>query len=256
MGVAAVLGRTSGFARSLFLYHAIPRRSGRLDRFHGRFIRSGDLVFDIGAHIGNRTRSFSRLRARVIAVEPQPDFARFLRLIAGFDRRITVVETAVGAAPGQLDLHISSRHPTVTTASADWIDEVSRDASFAMVSWDRTVTVPCTTLDALIADHGVPAFCKIDVEGFEPDVLSGLSHTVPAVAVEYIPSAIDRAVACVERLSSLGDYRFNAVAGESYRMALPHPVSAEVMTDWLHHMREERGSGDIYASLDDSGSAA
>ena len=55
--------------------------------------------------------------------------------------------------------------------------------------------VAVTTLDALIARFGVPAFIKIDVEGAEPDVLAGLSHAVPVLSFEYLPRALALAVA-------------------------------------------------------------
>ncbi|MEZ4584405.1 MAG: FkbM family methyltransferase [Caldilineaceae bacterium] len=38
---------------------------------------------------------------------------------------------------------------------------------FAGVTWDTAIPVTVTTLDRLIAQYGVPAFCKIDVEGYE-----------------------------------------------------------------------------------------
>ena len=72
-----------GLARSLAIYHAIPLRQGRMRRFYAAFVGVGDLVFDIGAHAGNRARAFAALGCRVVALEPQPDFARLLRTLFG-----------------------------------------------------------------------------------------------------------------------------------------------------------------------------
>ena len=44
-----------------------------------QFVRPGDLVFDVGAHVGDRIAAFRRLGARVVAVEPQPALVRTLQ---------------------------------------------------------------------------------------------------------------------------------------------------------------------------------
>jgi len=129
-------------------------------------IAPGDVCLDVGAHVGSRVRAWRALGARVIAVEPQPDFTRILRLFFGRDDGVTILPQALGARPGTARLGISTATPTVSSLSTDWIDTVATDRSFAKVRWDRSVEVPVTTLDALIATHGEPAFCKIDVEGF------------------------------------------------------------------------------------------
>ena len=87
--------RAIGLARSLLVYHAIPRRQRRMQRLYRQFAQPGDLVFDIGAHVGNRARALAALGCRVIALEPQPDFARLLRLLFARNARIEVVEAAV-----------------------------------------------------------------------------------------------------------------------------------------------------------------
>jgi hypothetical protein len=61
-----------GVIRSLRIYYGDPRRRGALDRHYAGFVGAGDLVFDIGGHVGDRVASFRRLGARVVAVEPQP----------------------------------------------------------------------------------------------------------------------------------------------------------------------------------------
>src|SRR6266581_1128973 len=101
--------RGVGLARSLAIYHAIPWRQRRLRRLYRRFVGAGDLVFDVGAHAGNRVRAFAALGCRVVAIEPQPDFARLLRALFGRSSRIVVVEAAVAEVSGRGSLSLSER---------------------------------------------------------------------------------------------------------------------------------------------------
>ncbi|WP_024461059.1 FkbM family methyltransferase [Marinimicrobium sp. LS-A18] len=234
-----------GLWRSLLMYYGIPGRQARMRRCYGQFIRPGDLCFEIGAHVGNRVRAWRSLGASVVAVEPQPLLMQTLKHRYGKDSAVTLLEQAIGAEPGQATLHISSRTPTVTTLSEDWIAQVKRDPSFQSVHWDRQVTVPVTTLDALIAEHGEPQFCKIDVEGFELSVLQGLSRPLAALSFEYIPAAIEAAVSCIERLETLGCYEYNLAPGESHRLRFERWLTPEAMANELRTSRE--GSGDVYA---------
>src|SRR5262249_511317 len=149
---------------------------------------------------GNHVRALLALGCRVIAVEPQPDFARVLRLLFGRSPNLTILERGVSDRPGRARLSISERTPTVTSLASDWRDARSRDEDFASVRWNRAIDVEVTTLDALAAEYGRPAFVKLDVEGSEPAALAGLSHPVSALAFEYLPRALDRVEACVERL--------------------------------------------------------
>lgn len=249
MDVRFGLAHRLGLLRSVLMYHGIPLRRRRLSRFYARFIRSDDLCFDIGAHVGSRLRAWLPLGARIVAVEPQPACMALLRRWYGHQTRITLVEQAVGAAPGVADLQISTRTPTVTTLSLDWIAAVQRDRSFAKVQWDERLPVTVTTLDQLIARYGQPAFCKIDVEGYELTVLQGLSHAIPALSVEYLPACLDSARACVAYLAQLGPYRFNWSVGESHRLGSQHWLDAPALLAQLDHLAALGNSGDIYACL-------
>lgn len=239
------LGEKWGLWRSLFMYYGIPGRQARMRRFYAQFIRPGDLCFDIGAHVGNRLPAWQALGARTVAVEPQPLLMETLRRRYGSYEDITLVEQAIGAEPGEATLHISSRTPTVTTMSSDWIARVKTDPSFRNVQWDRQVNVPVTTLDALIEQWGEPVFCKIDVEGFELDVLQGLSRPLAGLSFEYIPATMAFALDCIDRLQALGDYEFNRAPGESHRLRHTAWLTPSQMVQELQGIKQ--GSGDVYA---------
>ena len=170
--------RALGLARSLAIYHLIPRRQRHLRTLYAPFVAAGDLVFDVGAHVGNRTRAFAALGCRVVAVEPQPHVAATLRTITARLPGVTIVEAAVAEVPGRATLSVSERTPTVSTLSASWRDDRQGEADFAGVRWDGRVEVDVVTLDTLIARFGVPAFVKIDIEGGELAALSGLTRAV------------------------------------------------------------------------------
>ena len=184
-----------------------------MDALYARFVRAGDLAFDIGAHVGDRTGSFRRLGARVVALEPQPLCARAIRAIYAGDDGVTLLEAACGERPGTVTLRVNSANPTVTTASRDFVAAADGAGGWEGQVWDTEVEVPCTTLDALIAEHGSPAFAKIDVEGFEATVLAGLSRPLPALSFEFTTIQRDVALACLDRLAALGSLRLRRGAG-------------------------------------------
>ena len=236
--------RAFGLARSLAIYHGIPFRQRRLRVLYRTFVRRGDLVVDVGAHAGNHVRALAAIGCRVIAIEPQPDFARVLRLLFGRSPNVTILERGVSERPGRAQLSISERTPTVTSLAPDWRDERAADADFAQVRWNKSIDVEVTTLDALAAEYGQPSFIKLDVEGSEAAALAGLTRAVPALAFEYLPRALDRVSACVERLKALDHYVYNWSPGETYRFARPSWLEGPALLDAL---RSARRSGDVYA---------
>jgi FkbM family methyltransferase len=239
-----------GIARSLLIYYGRPWLVRAQSRLYAALVGPGDLAFDVGAHVGNRTRSLRRLGARVLAIEPQPALVRLLRRQFDADPAVTVVAAALGATPGTATLFASRRNPTVTTLSRGWIERVRRTPGFAGVAWQDRYQVPVTTLDMLIAQHGRPRFCKLDVEGFEAEVLQGLSQPIPALSLEYLPAALDVALAAVRRLQELGRYRCNVTRGESRRWLWPAWRDAEDTLSWLAECRPDERSGDIWARLE------
>src|SRR5690349_3535269 len=144
--------------RSLRIYYGDRRRAAAMDRLHGNFVRSGDLVFDVGAHVGDRVASFRRLGARVVAVEPQRPMVKALRLLYGRDRLVTIEAVAVGAQPGRARMLINSDNPTVSSVSPAFVEAAHNAPGWETQRWRESADIEVTTLDVLIARHGIPAF--------------------------------------------------------------------------------------------------
>jgi FkbM family methyltransferase len=174
-----------GVVRSLRLYYGDRERRAAMDRLYSRFVNPGDLVFDIGAHVGDRVAVFRRIGARVVAVEPQPALIRTLKLLYGRDRALAIEPVAVGRRAGMLELKLNVDNPTVSTASEAFRKAAHGASGWEGQAWTRTIRVPVTTLDALFTRHGTPAFIKIDVEGSEADALAGLTRPSAALSFEF-----------------------------------------------------------------------
>lgn len=244
------LRSAAGLARSLIIYYSRPHRIGRTARLYAEFAGPGDIVFDIGGHVGNRSRALRRTGAKVITLEPQPLFYGFLKRTLPAD--ITVLPVAAGPRAEPAAMAVSSLHPTVSSLRADIAGAVRTDPGFDRVVWDRSATVQMTTLDALIDRYGLPAFVKIDVEGFEDQVLSGLSKPVGALAFEFLPTLRDVTEACISRLESLGRYRFNLMTGERLRFVSNEWFDTATLRRRIDETASRGRSGDIYARLDRS----
>jgi len=239
-----------GLLRSQVIYFWKPFTRRKLRRFYRQFLRPGALSFDIGAHLGSRSRAFLDLGARVIAVEPQPRCAAYLRKRWGGERRFTLIPKAVGARTGRAILHINRLNPTISTLSPSAWRTGMAAAAERPERWEEQVEVEVTTLDRLIEDYGRPDFCKLDVEGFEVQALAGLSHPLPALSFEFISFEKAGAQACLRRLSALGEYRFNWSLRERLCLESPTWVDASGVEQMFNRLKAAIVSGDIYARLD------
>lgn len=174
-----------------------------------KLLNPGDLVFDIGANLGEKAEIILAHKARVVCVEPQPEMAARLRQRFGDQLDVAVVEKALGEKPGRMMMNICSESPVLSTLAEHW-----KTGRFANVVWDKTAEVEITTLDTLIAEYGVPQYCKIDVEGYESNVIQGLSSKVGIISFEFTAEFISRSMEVIERLICLGYKEFNLSLGE------------------------------------------
>jgi FkbM family methyltransferase len=185
-----------------------------LQELYSQFIIPGELAFDVGANIGTRTEVMLSLGSSVVAFEPQPACAREIR--ARQNGRLIVIEAAIGSATGTADLHVKANH---THSSLVTKQSSAPDAGI--------LQVPIITLDQAIQQYGMPRFCKIDVEGFESEVLKGLSSPIKALCFEYCCD--DHGIAelhlCLDLLTRLGKFEMNMVGGERTEWLFPNWIS-------------------------------
>jgi len=249
--IKAVVKRIIPFHIRFYLRHklfpsSVSQDTGLRKNFYAWFIKEGDWVFDVGANYGNRIKAFLQLNANVVAVEPQESCYKFLRLM--FGKKIHLVTKGLGAKEETRKFFIADSS-TVSTFSEEYIKAVKDSGRFGDNNWSKTAEIKMTTLDNLISQFGVPAFIKIDVEGFEKEVLSGLTQKIKALSFEYcVPEQHEQALDCIRvLLASNPDMKYNYSTGESMKFELDDWLIADEM---IRLVRSEKfvttGFGDIY----------
>ena len=117
--------------------------------FYSQFIKKGDVCFDVGANVGDKTELFLQLGATVVAVEPQESCWRVLR--RRFKTRSVHIETcALAERRGTVTLFLD-RSNTLASVSEDWISTVKKSGRFSGHKWSAKVSVETATLDDLMA---------------------------------------------------------------------------------------------------------
>ncbi len=215
--------------------------------FYSRYISSDDLVIDVGANIGNKVKIFLELKARVIAVEPQKNCVKFLGKTFGRHPNLSIEACALGSKEEFLEISIASSS-TISSMSEQWINSVQESGRFNGHSWNKKQIVKVVSLDHLIQKYGIPQFIKIDVEGYEPEVLKGLTAPISIISFEFTPEYIEAAIRCIKYLSSIGDYVFNYAMGENMEFYRENWMT---QNEILHEitMINPESNGDVYAKL-------
>ena len=130
------------------------------------FLRKDDLFVDIGANIGSYTvLAGGHVGARVVSVEPLPQTFEHLKSNIAINRisdNVMAYNFALGNEKGQISF----------TTTLDTMNHVATGSD------TNTISVPVETLDSILEQEKEPVLLKIDVEGFETDVLNGASLTL------------------------------------------------------------------------------
>ena len=237
---------TRAYQRTIGQKKLEEHQATAMHAFFAELLPADSLCFDIGANVGNRVAAFRRCGFRVVAVEPQPACHASLRTAFGDDPAVTLINKAVGSRAGTATMMLSDDH-IYSTLSQEFVDSATRSGRFGKAKWNKSIEVEVVTLDQLIADFGQPAFIKVDVEGFEHEVVRGLSRPVDALSLEWLPTTTDVVLGCLSHLSQLGPIRCNISFGESMKLATPDWVDPRGLGVALELLRNQTQLwGDVY----------
>jgi FkbM family methyltransferase len=216
--------------------------------FYNSFLKKDDLCFDVGANVGNRIIPLLEIGVKIVAVEPQKSCYKILK--HKFGKKIEIVTKGLGESAGVKNFHISNAS-TISSFSDEWINSVKNNR-FKEFNWNKVVKVEMTTLDKLIEKYGLPLFIKIDVEGYELDVLKGLTKPIKTISFEYtVPEQINKIIECITQIEKNDpNIECNYSIGESMVLALKVWQSVEKMKE--HVVSKEfidTGFGDVYVRI-------
>lgn len=220
-------------------------RRRKMLKAYSKFICAGDLVFDVGAHTGDITGIFLELGATVICVEPQHSCVKALNERFMDSKNVVIIQKGLGSKIGKLNLSVCEEAPTISTFSKKW-----KSGRFSGYKWERKLTVPITTLDSLIDKFGTPKFCKIDVEGFELEVLKGLNSKIPFISFEFTKEFLEDARLCINHVLFLGPARFNFSLGDKFQLNSRDWLDADQLLSQLKAVRDKNMWGDIYVKFE------
>ena len=170
---------------------------------------NNNIIFDIGAHKGDKSKKLINFFSKIVLVEPQPECVKILKSKFSKYKNIIIVETGVSSREQSLELKINSSNPLISTFSDKWTK-----GRFKESKWDQKLNITTTTLDKLVNQFGNPDFIKIDVEGHEYDVVKGLSKKVGTISFEFTSEFFEESLKCLNYLQKLGYEKFNYSEGE------------------------------------------
>lgn len=164
-------------------------------------------IFDVGANKGNKVNAFLKMGFRVYAFEPEHHSIETLEYRFARNPRVTIIKKGLSNEPGTLKMFITHSRSGLNTLSDEWMHSLKNADENR---WQKGHTyrnayeVEVTTLDHCIQQFGLPYFIKIDVEGFELNVIRGLSQMPPFISFETnLPEFADHTIKIVEHLYQL-----------------------------------------------------
>lgn len=213
-------------------------------KFYKQFVGQNKLFFDIGANIGIRSEVFNRLGVKVVAVEPQS--VCFKKLTKKFknNKKVVLVNKCIGASQGEGKINICSSANVISSMSEKW-----KTGRFKDFDFDKAEIVKMITLEDLIIEHGVPDFCKIDVEGYDLEVVRGMERKIPCLNFEFTSEFFSDSKSILDKLLSLGFTEYNYVDGEKMLFELDRWVEPDQIIDIIEGRitNDKDLWGDIYA---------
>lgn len=180
---AAKLSRTPRWRAAL--KHGVAATIEHQDVDFGADFRT---VLDVGGHHGQFTL-FALQRfpaAQLITFEPQSDGAELIAKVTAGEPRVRIENCALGAEAGSAELNVSRRSDSSSLLPIG----PGQVEAFPGTEADHTETIRVERLDDVIAEAPArPALLKIDVQGFELDVLRGAPKTLESIDAVFVEAS-------------------------------------------------------------------
>lgn len=209
-------------------------------------VKNDDLVFDVGSNLGNKSQSLLNLGARVVAFEPQQNC--YLHSLNRFknNKNWTVENIALDHKKGKGILHIANAH-TISSMSKQFIDETKKQR-FQEYNWGNSIEIDTDTLDNMINKYGLPSFIKIDAEGYELNILQGLTKSINFISAEFTPELFDNSIKCMDYMHKINNnVLYNYGSGESQNFTFKKWETKETIINYLSTLRNDKVEfGDVY----------
>lgn len=197
------------------------------------------LIFDVGANNGDKSALFSKIASRVVSVEPDMVNYNLLTKRFFFNSKIQPLQVAAASKAGTAELFIDEDGSPANTLSTKWKDiltDPNRNRWSKELQFHKKYQVETLTLDNIIEKYGIPYYIKIDVEGFELEVLEGLTQPIPIISVEAnLPEFRDETLRCLEIMNNLDpDTLFNCT-NEDFKFFWSSHLSSIEINKWLRN---------------------
>ena len=216
----------------------------RASKLYKTLLKKEGLCFDIGANMGYKSSILLSLNHPVIAFEPQEIcYSTLLKLKVKYPG-LEIQKLAVGAENSELDLLIGN-HVEIATLSPKFKSYFTTDTTY----WNQKKRVKVVTLNSQIEIYGIPKFCKIDVEGYEYEVLKNLSYKIPVIEFEFTGGFIKETIECILKLDALGNYNFNYILNEKPEFINKNWMSPQEIITEIKSMNIKNLHGNVFAKL-------
>jgi FkbM family methyltransferase len=175
-------------------------------------LKENYLIFDVGCNIGKKTNEYLKYNTKVVGFEPQPKCVK--QLMNYFKNSNSVIIEPIGLDIKKGDSFIyEASHDTISSMSEEFIDIVKKER-FSGYNWGNKISINVDTLDNMIKKHGKPNYIKIDVEGYELNVLKGLTTPIDVISIEFTPELCQISIDCINYIETING---NCIYNYGYR---------------------------------------
>jgi FkbM family methyltransferase len=178
-----------------------------------------NLIFDIGFNVGEFTQTcFNKYpNCNVIAVEANPNLVNGVSPHFFTNYNFTLHNNLVSNIEGEeIDFYVSPYATGVSTASTEFMQNSrftkgSKNVPKNSIKWNEPIKIQSITIDSMLERYGIPDLIKIDVEGYEYNVLSGLTQKVNDICFEWHEEESEQLYKILEHLKNIGYTEFGVI---------------------------------------------